>query len=62
MEKLQATKAPPVIMGIDNEAEKSVAAWYAKHSKKKFKIQIQQEPLQFIPPAPPCILVSEEEK
>jgi len=54
---------PPVINSFQNETEQSVREWYTKHSKKKLTTQTKQEPLQFIPPAPPCInLSSEEEK
>jgi len=56
---LEATKAPPVIMSIKNKAEEAVAAWYAKHSKKKLTTQSQQEPLQFFK-APPVIMKGEE--
>ena len=56
MEKLQEIEAPKVILSIKNKAEEFVANWYKKHSKKKMKTQTQEEELQFIPPAPPCIM------
>ena len=59
MKKLQAFKAPPIILAATNKIEKAVADWYAKHSGKKLMIQTQPEPLQVFP-APPCIGGTEE--
>lgn len=53
-QKLEAYEMPPVIMGIENETEQSVDAWYKKHSKKKLKTQVKEGELLYFP-APPCI-------
>jgi len=55
MEKLQTFEAPPIILAATNKIEKAVADWYEKHSKKKLTVQTKQEPLEFMPPAPPVI-------
>jgi len=60
MKTLQTFKAPDVIMSIRNRAEEEVSAWYNTHTGKKLKTQTQQKPLQFMPPAPPCIRQEEE--
>ena len=79
MEKLQSFKMPPVIMGIENETEKSVEKWYRNHKQVRSVIQeyAKQHPNGKVAklarsldlnswletyPAPPCILVSEEEE
>jgi len=63
MEKIQSFKPPKVILSIKTWAEEFVDAHYKKPHPKKLTTQTKQEPLQFIPPAPPCInLSSEEEK
>ena len=60
MKKLQAYKAPPVILAATSKVEELVRSWYAKHSKKKLMIQTQPEPLE-IYPAPPVIMEGTEE-
>jgi len=39
MEKLEAYEMPPVILGIENETEKSVDNWYRNHKQVRSVVQ-----------------------
>jgi len=58
--KYEDNAAPPVILAIENTAEKEVEDWYKKHRIRKLITQVKEHPeLQYFP-APPCIMLAEE--